>query len=82
MWGHGQNAVRVSGYSVSNQGATVSAGSRQGAGQLTDVPGISVGCWSDRAGMTGCTVVLCPAGALAAVDVRGGAPGTRETDLL
>ena len=82
MWGHGQNAVRVSGYSVSNQGATVSAGSRQGAGQLTDVPGISVGCWSDHAGMTGCTVVLCPAGALAAVDVRGGAPGTRETDLL
>ncbi len=35
---------------------------------------------SDRA--TGCTVVLCPEGATAGVDVRGGAPGTRETDLL
>ncbi|MSQ43545.1 MAG: peptidase S58 family protein [Chloroflexi bacterium] len=56
--------------------------SRQSSGQLTDVPGISVGCWSDPVGMTGCTVVLCPGGAIAAVDVRGGAPGTRETDLL
>ena len=56
--------------------------SRHSSGQVTDVPGISVGCWSDHAGMTGCTVVLCPEGALAAVEVRGGAPGTRETDLL
>ncbi len=33
-------------------------------------------------GDTGCTVIACPEGALAAVDVRGGGPGTRETDLL
>ncbi len=43
---------------------------------------LSVGNWTDRDAATGCTVVLCPNGALAAVDVRGGAPGTRETDLL
>ena len=53
------------------------------AGDLTDVPGIRVGHWSDPVGQTGCTVVLLPdAGAVTAVDVRGAAPGTRETDLL
>lgn len=49
---------------------------------ITDVPGIRVGHWSDRRRGTGCTVILCEAGATAAVDVRGGAPGTRETDVL
>lgn len=50
---------------------------------LTDVPGIRVGHWTDSAARTGCTVVLLPdEGAVASVDVRGAAPGTRETDLL
>ena len=50
---------------------------------ITDVPGIQVGHWSDAEAVTGCTVVLLPAeGASAGVDVRGAAPGTRETDLL
>ncbi len=49
---------------------------------ITAVPGIRVGHWSDPDAATGCTVVLCPEGAVAAVDVRGGAPGTRNTDLL
>jgi L-aminopeptidase/D-esterase-like protein len=49
---------------------------------LTAVPGIKVGHAEDRVGMTGCTVVLCEAGAVGGVDQRGGAPGTRETDLL
>ncbi|MCE7983819.1 MAG: peptidase S58 family protein [Caldilinea sp. CFX5] len=49
---------------------------------LTDVPGITVGHWTNLAAATGCTVILCPEGAVAGVDVRGGAPGTRETDLL
>lgn len=44
--------------------------------------GVSVGHWTDRAGRTGCTVVLVPDGAVAGVDVRGAAPGTRETDAL
>jgi L-aminopeptidase/D-esterase-like protein len=46
------------------------------------IPGVLVGHWTDREAATGCTVVLCPEGAVAAVDVRGGAPGTRETDAL
>lgn len=41
-----------------------------------------MGHWTDRVAATGCTVVLCETGAVAAVDVRGGAPATRETDLL
>lgn len=49
---------------------------------LTAVPGVRVGHVTDRAGATGCTVVLCPSGTVGGVDVRGGAPGTRETDLL
>lgn len=49
---------------------------------VTAIPGLRVGHWTDRRAATGCTVVLCEGGAVAAVDVRGGAPGTRETDLL
>jgi L-aminopeptidase/D-esterase-like protein len=50
---------------------------------ITDVPGVRVGHWSDHDAATGCTVVLLkPEGAVASVDVRGPAPGTRETDLL
>ncbi|MFO7173481.1 MAG: P1 family peptidase [Bacillota bacterium] len=48
---------------------------------ITDVPGILVGHATDPEGLTGCTVILCPEGAVVGVDVRGGAPGTRETDL-
>jgi L-aminopeptidase/D-esterase-like protein len=49
---------------------------------ITDVPGILVGQAEDRAGVTGTTVVLAERPAVASVDVRGGAPGSRETDLL
>lgn len=52
------------------------------AGSIVDVPGIEVGNAQDPVGLTGCTVILCRRGAVAGVDVRGGAPGTRETDLL
>lgn len=51
-------------------------------GYITDVPGIKVGHSQNFEGMTGCTVVICEEGAVAGVDVRGSAPGTRETDLL
>ena len=48
-----------------------------------DLPdGFTVGHWTDAAGGTGCTVVLAPAGAVAAGEVRGGGPGTRESELL
>jgi L-aminopeptidase/D-esterase-like protein len=46
------------------------------------VPGLSIGHADSAAGATGCTVVLCPGGAVGGVAVRGGAPATRETDLL
>ena len=49
---------------------------------ITDVAGIEVGHYTDREAATGCTVVMCREGAVAGGDVRGGAPGTRETDLL
>jgi len=49
---------------------------------ITDVPGIQVGHHTLPARTTGCTVILATDGATAAVDVRGGAPGTRETALL
>lgn len=51
-------------------------------GYITDVEGIKVGHSQSNEGMTGCTVVICEDGAIAGVDVRGSAPGTRETDLL
>ncbi len=51
-------------------------------GTLTDVAGLEVGHYTDLASATGCTVVLVREGAVGGVDVRGAAPGTRETDLL
>jgi L-aminopeptidase/D-esterase-like protein len=49
---------------------------------LTDVPGVLVGHYTDAVGATGCTVVLLPEGNVASGEVRGGAPGTREFELL
>jgi L-aminopeptidase/D-esterase-like protein len=49
---------------------------------ITDVAGIEVGHFTDTRRPTGCTVVIAREGAIAGVDVRGAAPGTRETDLL
>ena len=49
---------------------------------ITDVPGIKVGHVTNAEALTGCTVILCENGAVGGVDQRGGAPGTRETDLL
>ena len=48
----------------------------------TELADFRFGHWTDRTGATGCTVVVAPAGAAAGVDVRGGAPASRETDLL
>lgn len=49
---------------------------------ITDVPGVRVGHWSDFEGLTGVTVVVLPEPNVAAFEVRGAAPGTRETALL
>ncbi|HPX11975.1 MAG TPA: P1 family peptidase, partial [Syntrophales bacterium] len=50
--------------------------------EFSEIEGIRVGHAEDLQAATGCTVILCGDGATAGVDVRGGAPGTRETDLL
>jgi L-aminopeptidase/D-esterase-like protein len=49
---------------------------------ITDVPGVKVGHWTDLDAATGCTVVLCEAGAMPGVDVRGASPGGHDTDLM
>jgi len=49
---------------------------------IRTIKGMTVGHWTDVQAATGCTVVLCPEGAVASADLRGGAPATRETDLL
>src|SRR5579863_4188864 len=51
-------------------------------GTILDVGGLRVGHYTDTRRPTGCTVILFDHGAPAGVDVRGAAPGTRETDLL
>jgi len=49
---------------------------------VAEIEGILIGNAQDEKGATGCTVIICPEGASAGVDVRGAAPATRETDLL
>ena len=58
------------------------ASARPSSGCITDVAGLQVGHHTLTERPTGCTVVLCDPPAVCGVDVRGGAPGTRETDLL
>lgn len=60
----------------------VAASGPASKGTLTDVAGGEVGHWTSGRRPTGCTAILTRAGAVAGVDVRGGGPGTRETDLL
>lgn len=52
------------------------------SGCITDINGVTAGHYTDSDNMTGCTVVIIEGGAVCGVDVRGSAPGTRETDLL
>src|SRR5437660_2918164 len=74
-------ALRLGAGDMAVHGRTRGAGGRiPGAMELPD--GIRVGHWSDFEGYTGCTVVLAPEGTVAAGEVRGGGPGTRESDLL
>ena len=49
---------------------------------VTQIPGIYAAHATNAGAGTGCTVIVCPNGATGGVDVRGGAPATRETDLL
>lgn len=51
-------------------------------GSIADIAGLHIGHFTSGQRLTGCSVVLAPQGAVGGVDVRGAAPGTRETDLL
>ena len=51
-------------------------------GYLTDIEGIKVGHDQSKEGITGCSVIICEQGASPGIDTRGGAPGTRETDIF
>ncbi len=61
---------------------SIEAAETDPAGCITDVQGVKVGHFTESRRLTGCTVLLFEKGATAGVDVRGSAPGTRETDLL
>ncbi len=75
--------VAVAGAALAaGKGEATAAGSVNPSGSITDVPGIKVGHYTDTRRPTGCTVVLTGDGAVCGVDVRGSAPGTRETALL
>jgi len=82
----GLSALPAMGQGEASPAAASESEGREGApapsGGLTDVAGLRVGHFTDSRRPTGCTVVLAEAGAVCGVDVRGGAPGTRETDLL
>ena len=62
---------------INNQGDIPAAST-----PITDIEGLKIGTCEDVAALTGCTVILVEDGAVCGVDVRGSAPGTRETDLL
>ncbi len=64
------------------QAQTATSGATNDTSAITDVPGVKVGHFTDNRRPTGCTVVITEEGAVGGVDVRGSAPGTRETDLL
>ena len=60
----------------------VRAAEADASGSITDVEGVKVGHFTESGRPTGCTVLLFEKGATAGVDVRGGSPGTRDTELL
>ncbi|HET9320910.1 MAG TPA: P1 family peptidase, partial [Bryobacteraceae bacterium] len=80
---HGESCDRPSRRSRNVTGDHLAHPERTGDDSILDAGGLRVGHWTHRRAATGCTVVLAGReGATAACDIRGGAPGTRETDLL
>lgn len=75
-------SVAAAGLSALHLQAQTAASDALTLGAITDVPGVKVGHFTDTRRPTGCTVILTEEGAVGGVDVRGSAPGTRETDLL
>jgi len=79
---HFLQMAATGGFTAASGAVPAQARPRFFPGAITDVAGIKVGHFTDTRRPTGCTVVLTEEGAVAGVDVRGSAPGTRETDLL
>lgn len=77
-----QSAAITLGGSMANEMRAKTSDAISIGGSITDVAGIKAGHFTDPRRPTGCTVILVEEGATAGVDVRGAAPGTRETDLL
>lgn len=76
-------ALAATGAGIVGDAATFGTGFLlEDQGSITDVAGVKVGHFTDSRRPTGCTVILTEEGAVAGVDVRGAAPGTRDTDLL
>src|SRR5438105_6428279 len=76
-----RGAIATAGFSVVASNVP-HGGIASGKESIIDVAGLKVGHFTDTRRPTGCTVILVEEGAVAGVDVRGAAPGTRETDLL
>jgi len=77
-----RGAVAAASLSALSDPTSVLGSSATSGRTITDVAGIKVGHFTDSRRPTGCTVILTEGGATAGVDVRGAAPGTRDTDLL
>ncbi len=77
-----RGVVAAAGVGVIGNRTPTTAPSPDEKRSIADVAGIKVGHFTDSRRPTGCTVILAEEGAVAGVDVRGAAPGTRETDLL
>src|SRR5512138_353705 len=75
-------ATRRRWFEASMESSALESSTLPPSGSITDVEGVRVGHFTDPRRPTGCTVILYERGAVAGVDVRGSAPGTRETDLL
>ncbi|MEP7083307.1 MAG: P1 family peptidase, partial [Betaproteobacteria bacterium] len=78
----GTAAAAALGATLTENDALAQSATIPGAGAITDVAGIKVGHFTDPRRPTGCTVIITEEGAVGGVDVRGSAPGTRETDVL
>jgi L-aminopeptidase/D-esterase-like protein len=79
---HFLQAAATGGFAAASASASAQAPATLAPGAITAVPGVKVGHYTETRRPTGCTVILTEEGAVAGVDVRGSAPGTRETDLL
>jgi L-aminopeptidase/D-esterase-like protein len=80
-----RGGLAATSFAIINEGESVISSNtlaQNERGSITEVAGIKVGHFTDSRRPTGCTVILCEEGAVGGVDVRGAAPGTRETNLL